>query len=47
MTSKKEKTLEILAEKFISLDPELKDKITWYIIGRQEEKAKWEKKRIA
>lgn len=43
MDKEKKEAMERVAEKFTYFDPEMKDKMAWYILGRQEERAKWEK----
>lgn len=43
--SAKSETLLRIASKFTKeLDEETKDKIAWYLLGKEEERAKWEKK---
>ncbi|WFR55394.1 hypothetical protein QA584_17485 [Anaerocolumna sp. AGMB13025] len=44
MNRKKIEILERVTEKFIQLDEETKDKVAWYMLGKEEERAKWEKK---
>ena len=44
----KHEILERVATNFTQLDEEMKEKIAWYMLGRQEEREKWENsKRIA
>ncbi len=42
--SEKKETLLRIATKFAQLDEETKDKLAWYMLGKEEERAKWEKK---
>lgn len=44
MSKEKKEIIERAAEKFVQLDEEMKDKIAWYMLGKEEERAKWEKK---
>lgn len=44
MNQKKIEILERVNEKFTQLDEETKDKVAWYMLGKEEERAKWEKK---
>lgn len=44
MSKEKKEAIKRTAEKFIRLDEEMKDKIAWYMLGKEEERAKWEKK---
>ena len=36
----KEKTIEEIAENFTSLPEDVKDKLAWYLLGRQDEQKK-------
>lgn len=45
MNKAKEEITERLAEKFVILDPDMKDKIAWYMLGRQEEREKQEREK--
>lgn len=38
------KDIERVAEKFTQLPEDMKDKIAWYLLGRQEEQEKQRKK---
>ena len=47
MNQKKSEILERVAGKFTQLDEETKDKVAWYMLGKEEERAKWEKKLLS
>lgn len=44
MNQQKKELIERTADKFTKLDEETKEKIAWYMLGKEEERAKWEKK---
>lgn len=44
MSREKQETVEKIATKFTELPEDMKDKIAWYILGKEEERAKWEKR---
>lgn len=44
--SKEEKALN-MAKNFTELSADMKEKIAWYLLGKQEEREKWEKNRTA
>lgn len=45
--NEKRERVEEIARKFVRLDEEGKSFITGYMIGKQEERQKWEKKQAA
>lgn len=44
MNAEKKAIVERISTKFTQLDEDMKDKIAWYILGREEERAKQEQK---
>jgi len=42
MKKEKNELIERVATKFCQLDENMKEKIAWYMLGREEERAKWE-----
>ncbi|MBU5331446.1 hypothetical protein KQI61_04490 [Anaerocolumna aminovalerica] len=44
MSEEKKKLLENMATKFTKQNEEVKDKFSWYLLGRYEEREEWEKK---